>query len=171
MAADKPHLAYYTGSRWANFAVAVLAIAVLSLWLAAGLRETEERTEKLLVELAERRMRMGLQLAIGNAMIHGRTHELRGWPGSNPARWLDGELRGYAGNCTAERGLAEGGWCFDELRGELHYRPRLNQHLRLKNGDAVSLLRWKVVAENATANDGMLGLRVENLTPYEWFAE
>lgn len=171
MRTEKPHLAYFTGSRWASFAVAALAIAILSLWLAASLDETGERTEKLLVELAERRMRMGLQLAVGNAMIHGRTHELGSWVGSNPARWLEGDLRGYIGNCPAGQELAGGQWCFDTLRGELHYRPHLNQHLRLKKGGEVSLLRWKVVAENATTTDGMLGLRVENLTPYEWFAE
>jgi len=168
---EPQHFSYYTGSRWLNFAIAMLLIAVVSLWLAASLRETEERTEKMLVELAVRRMNMGLQLAMGEAMMHERGREIPGWAGSNPTRWLDGKLQGYVGDCPRTGDLAEGGWCFDSLRGELHYRPRHDRHLRLKNSSDEPLLRWHVVAKNPTAPGGLVGLRVENITLYEWFAE
>ena len=151
--------------------MALLVIVVLSLWLLASLQETEERTEKLLVELAVRRMRTGLQLAQGEAMMRGREREIANWVGLNPTRWLDGALQGYAGYCGRRSELAAGAWCYDAVFGELLYRPRLHQHLRLKNGGDVPLLSWKVVAENPTAQDGMVGLQVKNVTPYEWFAE
>jgi hypothetical protein len=168
---EKRHFSYYTGARWGSLVLSLVLIAVISLWLARGLRETEERTEKLLLEMTIRRMHMGMQIAIGEAMMRGRDKEIVSWAGSNPVRWLDGDLRAYAGNCAWDKELAPGGWCFDSLRGELQYRPRNIGHLRLKNGQPVSLLRWKVVALNATAEGGLVGLRVENVTPYEWFAE
>jgi len=168
---EQRHFSYYTGSRWINVSIAILLIAVISLWLADSLRETEERTEKLLVELAVRRMNMGMQLAMGEAMMDGREREIPSWVDSNPARWLDGDLKGYVGECPRASDLEKGAWCFDALRGELHYRPRLDRNLRLKNGGEVSLLKWRVVAKNTTAQGGLVGLRVENITLYEWFAE
>jgi len=171
VAEPEEHLGYYTGSRWISFAVAVLLIAIVSLWLAASLRDTEERTEKLVVEQAVRRMHMGMQLAMGEAMMQGREREIVTWVGSNPVRWLDGDLRGYIGTCARRETLAPGHWCFDELRSELHYHPRLNHHLRFKNSADEPLLRWRVVAKNPTAAGGLVGLHVENVTLYEWFAE
>jgi len=164
---------YWTGSHWLTFAVAVGVIAVLAVVLLEALAEAEERGEKLMVEVAFRNMRTGLQLAKGEAILHGREGEIAGWAGANPARWLAAAPQGYRGECARPADvLREGEWCFDRERRELAYRPRHDRHLRLAPPDgAVKLLRWRVAAAQPGAAGLASGLRVEYVTAFEWFSE
>lgn len=172
MSEENPHLlGYNAGSHWLVGVSSLIVIAILALWLASALLDAEEQAEKLEVEMTVRNLRTGLQWAKGDAIIHGRLNEMPAWVGSNPVRWLATTPRGYIGDCPVNGEIDDGIWCFDALRGELLYRPRHVKHLRLKKPAERPLIGWKVVAENTKNSDGLIGLRVQNVTPYEWFAE
>jgi hypothetical protein len=166
-------LNWWTASRWLSFAVSATVIAILAALLLDALKHEEERAEKLMVELTWRNMRSGLQLAKGEAMLHGREAEMAGWVGTNPLRWLASEPRGYRGECARPGDtLGAGEWCFDPARRELAYRPRNSQHLRLKQpGAGPKLLRWRVAAAQPGTAGSTEGVRVEYVTAFEWFSE
>ncbi|MBS1198464.1 MAG: hypothetical protein H6R18_2249 [Proteobacteria bacterium] len=185
---------YYQGSRWFPGGVALLLILLFALWLLASLAEMQERSEKLMVELTIRNVRVGLKVAMVQAMAHGQEGEIRRWAGRNPLLWLgaipEGNMDiakaesnltvipdGYGGNCTPQemRELAGGSWCFDPDSGELAYRPRNDRHLRsISSAEQSKVLRWKVVASgdgNLLQNPAFLGVNVQLLTPYIWFGD
>lgn len=159
-------LGYYTGSRWLSAAVAVALIGALAVALLGALEEAEERAEAVLVEVTVRNMRTGLQIAMGEAITHGREKEIAGWAGSNPVRWLGTDPVGYLGDCPGGS-LPPGAWCFDRERRELAYQPRHHRHLVRVEGTE---LRWRVAAAAADApRGGLVGLRLETVRPYDWF--
>lgn len=168
-------LGYYARSRWFQGCVYLLLAAVLGAWLLVALNEAQERAEKLTVELTMRNVRTGMQLAMGEALMHRRESDIAGWVGSNPVRWLGSPPEGYRGECSAAdaRNLPAGAWCFERESRQLAYRPRNTAHLRLLSSDdgrTEGLLRWRVgSASEGTAKGGFVGLRVEIVTPYEWF--
>lgn len=168
-------LGYYARSHWFQGSVYLLLVAFLAAWLLAALDEAEERAERLAVELTIRNIRTGMQLAMGEAMMHQRESEIASWVGSNPVRWLGAPPDGYRGECTAAEAdaLPAGGWCFEREHRELVYRPRNVGHLRIleaADGRVERLLRWRVGrAVESLAAGGFVGLRVEIVTPYEWF--
>ncbi len=160
------------GSRWLPVTLTAVMILSLVVWLLRALHEAQEMAEKTVIEVTVRNMRIGMQLAMGEAMMHGREAEIRNWAGSNPLQWLGVVPEGYRGECTAAESdaLPAGGWCFDRQRRELAYAPRNATHLKLRSGSDLPHLRWRVVAV-APQENGQTGLRVENVTPYEWFLE
>lgn len=164
---------YWTASRWLPLGVSAVVIGLLAVWLLRALEDVEARAEKLMVELTVRNIRTGLQLALGEALLHGREREIAGWAGVNPLRWLGREPPGYRGECTTRQaqGLEAGAWCFDRERRELAYRPRHAVRLKVEGGDGeAKVLRWRVVA--AHGGSGLdAGLRVEYVTAYEWILE
>lgn len=170
-------MGYYAGSRWLSSAVALVVIGGAALALLAALEEVEERSEKLLVELTVRNMRTGMQIAMGDAITHGRDGEIATWRGANPIRWLGATPDGYIGDCSGREaeGLADGRWCFDRDHRELVYQPRRHAHLRLEGraGDGErKQLRWRVAAPaEGSIHGGLVGLRMENVTPYGWFLD
>jgi len=140
-------------------------------WLLEALNEAQEMAEKAIVEVTIRNVRVGMQLAIGEAMLHGRESQISGWVGANPLRWLGAAPDGYVGKCDPGNAgrPSPGHWCFDSERRELVYSPRSASHLRLLSGSKPKILRWRVVATGGPHDNGQIGLRVENVTPYEWF--
>lgn len=175
---EKPSLGYYAGSRWFMTAVAAILISLFSLWLVAALLEAEEATEKMVVEGTLRNMRVGLRVAMGEALIAGRENEIAQWAGSDPVRWLGGPPSGYRGECPVAgiKSLPTASWCFDKAHGQLLYRPYHDRHLRLLEGVAgerkEKILRWQVVRPVVSATHaGFVGLTVQLLTPYVWLTE
>lgn len=170
-------LGYYAGSHWFMGAVAAGLIGLFSLWLLSALLAAEAAAEKAVVEITVRNMRLGLKMAMGEAMIAGRQGEIAGWAGSNPVRWLDGVPVGYLGDCPAAGAgaLPEAAWCFDTVRRQLLYRPRHGRHLQLLGepvGKAEKILRWQVALPAGTATNGeFVGVSVQLLTPYLWLME
>lgn len=155
----------------------MLMAVVLSLWLLAALQEAQERAERLAVELTLRNIRTGMQLAMGEALMHQRESDIANWVGSNPVRWLGSPPEGYLGECSVieARALPVGAWCFERERRELAYRPRNADHLSISamaDGRPLEQLRWHVVrTAERNASGGFVGLRVENITPYKWFLD
>lgn len=190
-------LDFYAGSRWFSGVVALILIGLFSLWLVASLVEMQERSEKLMVELKIRNIKVGLKVAMLQAMFHGKEGEIPTWVGSNPLRWLgalpesqsgDDAVRAtesslaavssdFRGNCSHQeiQELPAGEWCFEPEQGELVYRPRHDRHLHLVGGGGeAELLRWKVIGPSngdSSQNPAFLGLNVHLLTPYIWFGD
>lgn len=165
---------YFTGTHWLQSTVALIVLLLVALGVLRVLNEMQERGEKLAVELTARYMETGLKLAVAEALLHGSGAAVASWAGGNPVTYLAGPPQGYKGRCDAQDLVqpAPGVWCFDETRGELRYRPRNQQHLRLGNeahpeGEAV--LRWRVALGEKRAPDvANIGVSVQLVTPYAW---
>lgn len=169
-------LGYYAGSRWFQWSVVCLVTGMLVLGLLSALKEVEARAERQMVDLTIRNMRTGMQLAMGEALMHQREGEIAGWARSNPVRWLESTPVGYRGVCSkAVKGLAGGEWCFDDDRRVLIYKPRRIEYLRTVNGGAVGQcerLMWRVVrGAGKVVQSGFVGLRVEQCSPCRWVLE
>ena len=161
-------LGYYTSSRWFPGVVAVVLVVVFVGWLFSALQEAQALAEKMMVEQTVQSMRTGLKVAMGEAVITLRDGEMAGWVGSNPVRWLASPPLGYSGACRRREALEGGAWCFDDVSGELAYRPRYRQNLKLAPEDGAverKDLRWKVVRVNmGGSGSGFAGLRVHDVT-------
>lgn len=170
-------LGYYAASTWLQGSVFLLLCLLLGSWLLGALHEAQERGEKQAVELAVRNMRTGMQLAMGEALMHGREGEIASWLGSDPVRWLGRQPDGYRGECSVQEAdnLPAGAWCFDRERRELAYRPRNADRLQIlttADGRQSKQLRWRVArAPESAASGGFVGLRVEIVTPYKWLLD
>lgn len=172
---EKPgFLGYYAGAHWFHGTVALVLICLFSLWLVFALLDAEEAAEKMVVEGTVRNMRVGLNLAMREAIIAGRDSEISGWAGSNPLRWLGTSPGGDLGDCPAvgHQALPEAAWCFDRAAGQLLYRPRHGRYLQMAAGaDAEKVLRWRVVRQNRATDGRFVGVSVELVTPYRWVVE
>lgn len=161
---------HYAGSRWF---LGLICFCVF--WLLVALFEAEERSEKLMVEMTLRSMRIGLKAAMAEAMLHGREAEMAGWPGSNPMRWLGGMPENYRGECPEREieAMPRRSWCFDKEAGELVYRPLLAWHLRwLGHDNPQGFLRWRVAGlANMPQPPVYLGVNLQLVTPYVWFGD
>jgi hypothetical protein len=166
---------YYQGSHWFHSVVALSVLGAIVLGFVYVLIEMQERSEKLTVELTTRHMQTGLKLAVGEALLHGRSAEVRTWMGRNPVEFLAGPPQGYKGSCGVAdvAALAPGVWCFDERQGELLYRPRNQRHLKLKGGAtdlAPVVLRWRLILREQTVTDvANINVSVHFATQYTWF--
>lgn len=169
---------YYSASHWLQAGVVAVLLGIFATWLLRTLADTQERSEKLAVELTWRYMRSGLKLAVGDALLHGRAGEVSQWVGRNPSDFLAAPPPGYVGECplSTVSGLAAGAWCFDRGRRELVYRPKRDEQLRLLGASEVGdggakVLRWRIVASGQPVMDGSsnIGLTVELVTPYLWY--
>ena len=153
---------------WLQGGFYFLFFCTLALVFADRILDAKEAGERAVVELTVRNMRVGLQLAVAEAVMEGRERETRGWAGTNPVRWLATPPVGYVGECgqPGPQGLGDGEWCFDVPRRELIYRPRNTRHLAVAGAaEANGLLRWRV---GLTPPDG---LRVMLVSPYTWAQE
>ena len=167
-------LCYYANKNWIQRAVLLVIIGLFVMGLLSVLDEAKQRTEEQMVSLTVRNMRTGLQLAMGEALMHQRESELATWVGSNPVRWLNTAPEGYRGECSGDqrRNLAAGEWCFERDRRELVYRPRRVDQLRVApDGSETQCerLSWQVArAPKIAANGGFVGLRIESASTCQW---
>ena len=160
-----PWLARWVGARWLPGLVSVVVVAILAAILLQKLDEVGEDAERLLLDMTVRNMRTGLQLAIGDAIIHGREGELVTWVGRDPTIWLGQAPAGHLGDCHGgPASLAGGKWCFDGATRILWYRPR--HHGLVTDGARVAgVLGWRVGASAPVgAGSKIEGLRVESVT-------
>jgi len=169
-------LGYYAASQWFQWAVLFCVLAALSIGLLWALSDVKERAEKLAVDLTVRNMRTGMQLAMGEALMHQHEAEIALWVGSNPVRWLSSEPKGYRGACSQAEGseLKGGEWCFDSEQKKLMYRPLRIDHLRESvGGHGCDLLTWRVTRppDRGVDSGGFVGLRVEADSPCQWVLE
>ena len=164
---------YYAGSNWLRWSVWILVVGVLVFKLEQALDEANAQAERLATELTVRNMRTGLQLATGEALMHGKEREIETWVGTNPVEWLGVPPSGYIGECVqAGRGtLSKGEWCFDSSSHELAFRPRHSANLSARSGseERCDELRWWVTrAEQGGSVPGLGGLRIERANSCGW---
>jgi len=163
-------LGYYAGSRWFQWSVVCLVTGMLVLGLLSALKDVEARAERQMVDLTIRNMRTGMQLAMGEALMHQREGEIAGWAGSNPVRWLERPPAGYRGECSpiSIKDLDQGIWCFAPESGNLFYKLR-NQELAISamvSAGECRLLSWRVERNAAgLKSDSFAGLRLVALGP------
>ena len=174
MIAREPRtLGYYAASHWFQWAVLLIVIGVVAIGLIQALERARNQAEREAIELTVRNMRTGLQLAMGEALMHQREAEIASWVGSNPVRWLSREPAGYRGDCTHGDGseLNGGEWCFDLTQKRLLYRPyRVGDLNGSMDGAVCDRLSWRVVRSPAqgSASGGFVGLRVETDSQCGW---
>ena len=167
-------LGYYASSQWFQWAVLFVLLGSLSMGLLSALDDAKERAEKQVVELTLRNMRTGMQLAMGEALMHQRVQEIATWVGGNPVSWLGTPPVGYRGECSAgaSRSLSGGEWCFERASRELVYRPNSVDHLRNSSAEKDSQcgqLRWRVARGlEGAPSAGFVGLRIESASTCQW---
>jgi len=169
-------LGYYAASHWFQRAVLLVITGLIAIGLISALDRAKEQAERQLVDLTVRNMRTGMQLAMGEALMHQREAEIASWVGNNPVRWLSSEPKGYRGECSQAEGgeLTGGEWCFEREQKKLIYRPRRIDHLRGSvSGQACDRLVWRVtrVLDRGADSGGFVGLRVEADPPCRWVLE
>lgn len=165
-------LGYYASKNWFQRAVLLVVLGALAIGLIAALNDAKEQAERQLVDLTVRNMRTGMQLAMGEALMHQREREIATWAGTNPLRWLGTSPTGYRGECSAleSQDMSGGEWCFVGERHELVYQPRRVERLQLDGQQAQCRdLRWRVVnAPGAVDASGFSGLRIEAASNCRW---
>jgi general secretion pathway protein G len=170
-------LGYYAGRNWFQSAVLFVILGLFVIGLLSALNRAKEQAERQIVDLTIRNMRTGMQLAMGEALMRQREHEMASWVGSNPVQWLATSPAGYRGECSAEesRDLSGGEWCFERSRRELVYRPRRVEHLQGgedKSQHQCSQLSWRVARTPGNEDSGgFIGLRLEAASSCHWVVE
>ncbi|MDP2794192.1 MAG: hypothetical protein Q8O25_08965 [Sulfurisoma sp.] len=135
-----------------EFAIVVSIFGVLAFVFLARMERVQGDAERTEVQLTIRHMRVGMQLAVGELIMHGEEHRMAELAAINPVRFLEKKPPGYEGEATSPS--RRGGWVFDPLRKEIAYRPRLPQAF-----DGRDELRWRYQSV-AFAADRLGGLRL-----------
>lgn len=164
---------YYAASHWLPSTLLVVIVGGLAAILMAVLQGAQDSQERLVVALTVRNMRSGMQMAVGEALMHGRQREIADWIGGNPVAWLAAPPSGYGGACgvPAAATLTAGAWCFDATTRALLYKPRKAAalHGALASQPPCTVLTWRVAGAAVQAGDGgLVGLSLQAFGPCRW---
>ena len=166
------HPDYYVGKNWFQWAVLLVILGLLAIGLISALNDVKDEAERQMVDLTMRNMRTGMQLAMGEALMHQREVEIGTWAGANPVRWLGSSPTGYRGNCSAleSQALSGGEWCFVSELSELVYQPLRVASLQADGAQhRCRDLRSRVMrAPGAVERDGFSGLGTEAASDCRW---
>ena len=141
-----------------EFAIIVAIFGVLAVLLMVRLNAIQAEAERTEVDLTVRNIRVGIQLAIGERIMHGQEDRIDEVAQASPIDFAaapSGERpRSFS---TARFPEAPGQWAYDPLSRELSYRPRLPGAF-----DGARELRWRyqahVDAAGRTVGIGLVGL-------------
>lgn len=122
-----------------EFAVIIAIFGVLATALLVRLHAIEAEAERTEVDLTVRNIRVGIQLAIGERIMHGEEERIVEVAQASPLDFLGHRPRGF--NAGARAPETSGEWAYDPLLRELAYLPRLPGAF----GGAEEL-RWRYVA-------------------------
>lgn len=130
------------GANKFEFAITVAIFGVLAMALMARLNAIHEEAERTEVALTVRNIRVGIQLAIGERIMHGEEARIAEVAQTSPIDFavdLGGDRpRSFSSGRFPE---APGQWAYDSSSRELAYLPRLPRAF----ADATEL-RWRYVA-------------------------
>ena len=121
-----------------EFAVVVAILGLLAAVLLVRLNAIQAEAERTEVDLTVRNIRVGIQLAIGERIMHGEEARIIEVAAASPIDFLGRRPRGFVEARSAE---APGQWAYDPIRRELSYLPRLPQAF-----DDAEELRWRYVS-------------------------
>lgn len=127
------------GSGLYEFFLLIALIAVLAGSLLARLDAVQGEAERLEVDLTVRNIRVGMQLAIGELIMHGQEARIADLARRRPIDFLGRTPRGY--NETVGLASNAGEWRWDGDTRRLSYRPHHPAEF-----DGSGTLRWRVSA-------------------------
>lgn len=131
-------------SRSSKFEYLVVAtiFGVLATALLQRLESVQQEAERTQVDLTIRNIRVGMQLAQGELIMHGEDHRIGELVRTNPVRFLGKQPDGYEGESLTPQ--QPGGWTYSPDLRELAYQPRSAAAFAGRTE-----LRWRYVAVEA----------------------
>ena len=134
----------------------------------------QEAAEKAVMELEASKLKLALQVHVGDLMARNRALDYARIARENPIGWLDRPPIGYRGefdgDVSAE--LPKGSWFFDRSNAEVVYLVKLDRNLQLGSG-VRARVRWRIKLvrpEGAATKDGtVIGMQMVLVEPYRWF--
>ena len=157
-----------------EIAVSIALIGVFAGLLLERLVYYQEAAEKAVMELEANKLKLALQVHIGDLIARNQALDYAQIARENPMRWMDpppGKYRGeFYGDVSAD--LPKGSWYFDRSNAELVYLLNLDRNFRPASSGRTRV-RWhmKVVRPvGVAAKDSMVvGLQLVPVEPYYWF--
>jgi len=153
--------------------VVISLVAILGTLLFDRMQLYQEQAERVSVEQTLGTIRSGLRMRFAEGVLNGGGPRLSLIANENPIDVLVEPPQNYGGETgDANTSLVKGMWYFDTKRRELVYRPNLDAHLRLSEGE--TLLRFKVLLlgmppESASGTFRYSGIRLVPAMRYQWF--
>jgi general secretion pathway protein G len=126
-----------------EFVLTVAIFGVLAMLLLERLDALQAEAERTEVDLTVRNIRVGMQLAIGERIMHGEENRIGELAQASPVEFLGHRPRGFTEAATASQ---PGEWSYDPVRRELDYLPRRPEAF----ADATRL-RWRYIARTDSA--------------------
>ena len=134
----------------------------------------QEAAEKAVMELEATKLKLALQVHVGDLIARNRALDYSQIARENPMGWLDRPPVGYRGefdgDVSAE--LPKGSWFFDRSNAEVVYLVKLDRNLQPGSGMRARV-RWRIKLvrpEGAAARDGtVIGMQLVLVEPYRWF--
>jgi len=161
-----------TGFSLLESVVTVALMGVCAGLLLERLAYYQEAAEKTVMELEVNKLKLALQVHIGDLIARNQALDYGQIARENPVLWLDQPPVGYRGEFPgdASADLPKGSWYFDRSRTELVYLLDQDRNFRSKS-EGRARVRWHVKTVRALpAGDGTaIGLRLVPAEPYSWF--
>jgi type II secretory pathway pseudopilin PulG len=154
--------------------VSFALIAVFAGLLLERLLYYQEAAEKAVMELEANKLKLALQVHIGDLIARNRALDYPQIARENPMGWLDRPPVGYRGEFDGDvsADLPRGSWYFDRSSAEVVYLVKLDRNLQVGSGGRARV-RWRVKLirpEGVAAKDGMvMGMQLIAVEPYRWF--
>ena len=152
--------------------VTLVLIGVCAGLLLERLAYYQEAAEKAVMELEVNKLKLALQVHIGDLIARNQPVDYVRIARENPMLWLDRPPVGYRGEFArdAAADLPKGSWYFNRSSAELVYLLNQDRNFRPKS-DGRSLVRWRVktVRPTAAADGTVIGLQLAPAEPYSWF--
>ena len=163
----------------AGFSLLELAVALTLIGIFAGvlldrLLFYQEAAEKAVMEFEATKLKLALQIHIGDLIARNQQLNFTRIARENPMRWLDQPIPGYRGEYEGGPPfeLTGGTWYFDRSRAELVYQLNQHRNFRSVSGDRTRV-RWHVRTvrpEGVAGKDStVVGLQFVPVEPYRWF--
>jgi len=157
-----------------EFAFSVALISVFIGLLLGRMLYYQEAAEKAVMELEANKLKLALQVHIGDLIARNEVLDYARIARENPMRWLDQPVAGYRGEFdrAMPADLPKGSWYFDRSRAELVYLVKLDRNFRHVSSAPVRV-RWhmKTVRPEGVAakDDTVIGLQLVPVERYRWF--
>jgi len=151
--------------------VSLVLIGVCAGLLLERLAYYQEAAEKAIMELEVNKLKLALQVHIGDLIARNQPVDYVRIARENPMLWLDRPAAGYRGEFAGDASdLPKGSWYFNRSSAELVYLLNQDRNFQPKS-DGRALVRWRVktVRPAAAADGTVIGLQLAPAEPYSWF--
>ena len=154
--------------------VSVALISVFAGLLLERLLYYQEAAEKAVMELEASKLKLALQVHIGDLIARNQTLDYAQIARENPIGWLDQPPLGYRGEFDGDASteLPKGSWFFDRSKSEVVYLAKLDRNLQSGSG-ALPRLRWRIKVVRPEGMDAknasVMGMQLVSVEPYRWF--